>query len=136
MRRLDEARCSGIITQRFADLADASLQDRIADVEAGPDDIEKFILRDELVRALRQVAQHAERLGPERDDALVAVQALVRRVETKRREDDRSLVSHGALTKLAPTSRHSVMTDGALTFYRRGWEPTDDWTRNIGGEPG
>ncbi|HXH82750.1 MAG TPA: hypothetical protein VNN07_07455 [Candidatus Tectomicrobia bacterium] len=101
--RGDEPRAPGIVAEGAPDLPDASLQHRIAHVDARPDGVEQFVLRHQEAWTGGEVLEDPECLRPQRDDPVAAVHPFVGDIHSKRREATVRLGLH-RMTRFSPES--------------------------------
>ena len=89
MRGFDVARGRSGVAQGLADLADRDLEHGVADVHAGPDAVEQFLLGEQASWLRGELQQHAEGLRRQRHDRGAAVQMAADRVQPERSERHR-----------------------------------------------
>jgi hypothetical protein len=79
--RLDEPRRARVVVEHAPKLADAHLQDAVADEHVRPQRVEQFPLGHQPAGPRREVAKDRERFGRQRHDARRASQVVGRRIE-------------------------------------------------------
>ncbi len=73
-----------LTTERFAKLADADLQHRIADARLRPHGVEQLIFRHQPAWALKQVLENSERLWARRNHSLAAAKDALSAVSRRK----------------------------------------------------
>jgi hypothetical protein len=95
MQRLDEPRLLRVVREGAANLAHRHLQDRVADVNAGPHDVQQLVLRHDPVRMADEVVQDGECLRRQDEPPPLPLDRGGARVEAERRKDVHRVGVHG-----------------------------------------
>ena len=93
-RRLDEARVLGVVPKRAPQLADITPQQSLTDIAVLPDGLQQFLLGEQPLRMLGEIAQEQKRLRPQGQKLTPAPESLVREVQPKGRKGEVAFVHH------------------------------------------